>query len=246
MNDEHAKAATRNSELKLLFRLCKFDVRNEEGVYCEFYLLFLILTWDFYIDEDELQWYVPAAVLPADLEATLNVINQFMEKPIDLEGKKASSLLNKKRRRRRRQRNESDEEEEEEEVQSKRKEKKKKEKEQYKSAQFIQDSDEEYGDMDTFLEKEKMVREKAELAGAAAVSGQSVRPIGMRAHGRKQKKKKEKVDDERRRLSTSLTSDESDEDEDRRSALPRQSSSPGEADKEKGRRIMVIISDEEE
>ncbi|XP_006455122.1 hypothetical protein AGABI2DRAFT_75426 [Agaricus bisporus var. bisporus H97] len=224
LNDEHAKAATRNSELKLLFRLCKFDVRNEEG--------------------DELQWYVPAAVLPADLEATLNVINQFMEKPIDLEGKKASSLLNKKRRRRRRQRNESGEEEEE--VQSKRKEKKKKEKEQYKSAQFIQDSDEEYGDMDTFLEKEKMVREKAELAGAAAVSGQSVRPIGMRAHGRKQKKKKEKADDERRRLSTSLTSDESDEDEDRRSALPRQSSSPGEADKEKGRRITVIISDEEE
>lgn len=48
LNDEHAKAATRNSELKLLFRLCKFDVRNEEGVcvYCEFYL-FLILTRDF-------------------------------------------------------------------------------------------------------------------------------------------------------------------------------------------------------
>lgn len=51
-------------------------------------------------DANELEWYIPAAVLPSDLQSCLNVISQFLENPLDLEGKKASQLLSKKRRRR--------------------------------------------------------------------------------------------------------------------------------------------------
>ena len=39
-------------------------------------------------------------------------------------------------------------------------EEKKKEKDQCKSAQFMEDSDEKYGDIEVFLEKEKAQREK--------------------------------------------------------------------------------------
>lgn len=54
------------------------------------------------LDADELEWYVPAAVLPSGLQSSLNVINQFLETPIDLEGKKAAQMIRKKRRSRRR------------------------------------------------------------------------------------------------------------------------------------------------
>lgn len=225
-----------------------------------------------------MQWFVPATILPADLKATLDVIDRFLETPIELEGKKAESLLKKTRRKKRKRRRviESDEEEEEEEDEGvvqlkKRKEKKKKEKEEYKSAQFIEDSDEEYGDMEAFLEKEKGLRERAELAGAVADSGQAVRPIGMRAHGRKMKKKK-KTEEEGQELEmrlsySSLSSDDDDGGEldgtetgqaggFKRpvSAVPRPTkalgSSPGDAERDpsrrEGRRKLVVISDEEE
>ncbi len=144
------------------------------------------------IDEDELQWYIPATILPSDLQGMINVINQFLETPFELEGKKVSSLLSKKRRRRRRHTSSPEPEDnvlENDEPGKKRKEKKKKEKEQYKSAQFIEDSDEEYGDMQTFLEKEETLRQKAALAGAAANS-QATRPVGMKAHGTKKRRQK--------------------------------------------------------
>lgn len=122
----------------------------------------------------------------------LNVINQFLETPFDLDGKKASSLLSKKRRRRRRRApspdSEEDAENDDDEPKKRRKEKKKKEKEQYKSAQFIEDSDGEYGDMDSFLEKEKVLRHRVALAGAEAETSQDIRPPGMRAHGMKKRR----------------------------------------------------------
>jgi replication fork protection complex subunit Tof1/Swi1 len=129
----------------------------------------------------------------------LNVIDQFLETPFDMEGKKASSLLSKKRRRRCRRAPSPDSGEDAElsddEPRKKRKEKKKKEKEQYKSAQFIGDSDEEYGDMDTFLAKEKILRDRVALAGAEAAS-QAFRPPGMRTHGMKKRRRRRKTSPE--------------------------------------------------
>ena len=124
------------------------------------------------------------------------MINQFLETPFDLEGKKAAQLLSKKRRRRRRVRSPSPSSDDdpvildEDEPKKKRKEKKKKEATQYKSAQFIEDSDEEYGGMDAFLEKEKAMRERIEAA--AREEGKSIGT--MKSTGTKKRRRKEKND----------------------------------------------------
>lgn len=140
-----------------------------------------------------MEWYVPSGIAVAELQRTLNVINQFLETPFELDGKKAIELLSKKRRRRRRSPS-PDSDSDNDAVLSgdqprmkKRSEKKKKEKEIYKSAQFIQDSDEEYGDMDAFLEKEKIQREKANTAVTTA--GASRLPT-MKATGTKKRRTK--------------------------------------------------------
>ena len=142
-----------------------------------------------------------------ELQRTLNVINQFLETPFDLDGKKPIEFLRKKRRRRRR-RSPSPDSDNDDAVFSgdqprrkKRTEKKQKEKEIYKSAQFIQDSDEEYGDMDAFLEKEKMQREKVKIA--VATEGTSRLPT-MKATGTKKRRKKngEKGPKKKQRSST--------------------------------------------
>ncbi|KAH0831354.1 timeless protein-domain-containing protein [Lanmaoa asiatica] len=170
INDEHADAATKNARLKLVFRLLEFTILAE--------------------DAEELQWVVPASILPSALRERLNVVDQFLKNPIDLEGKKASGMLSKKTRRRRRPRSPSlgsDVELPDDEPRRHKKEKKKKEEKKYKSAQFIEDSDEEYGDMEAFLEREKALREKT--ARAAAESGKIAT---MRATGTKKRRKKGK------------------------------------------------------
>ncbi|PFH47597.1 hypothetical protein AMATHDRAFT_151707 [Amanita thiersii Skay4041] len=172
VNDDQAQAVSKNEHLKLLFRLCKFAIRSDDG--------------------DETEWYVPAAVPVADLASTLVVVNQFIVTPFDLEGKKASQLLTKQTRRSRRRRKQSPSPEGEDHVAVedevlRKRDKKVKEKQQYKSAQFIEDSDEEYGDMEAFLQKEKVLREKA-IAAAAEV-GNIERPPGMRATGTKKRRR---------------------------------------------------------
>ncbi|KAG6810302.1 hypothetical protein H0H92_012503 [Tricholoma furcatifolium] len=201
LSDEQADAATKNPHLKLLFRLCKFFILDEEA--------------------DEMEWYVPAAITPSDLQSTLTVINQFLVTPFDLEGKNASELLAKKRRRRRRARRPSpsmghgdsdadgdDDNDEDEPGRRKRKEKKKKEKELYKSAQFIEDSDEEYGDIEAFLEKEKALRAKTQAAATAGDgdTGIASRP-NMKSRGTKKRRRKT-GDDSRKRARTATGDDE--------------------------------------
>ncbi|TFY67030.1 hypothetical protein EVJ58_g1892 [Rhodofomes roseus] len=163
VSDEQANAATKDPHLKLLFRLIKFQILDE--------------------DANELEWYIPAAVLPSDLQSCLNVISQFLETPIDLDGKNASQLLNKKRRRRRRRRSptpDPDVSASEGEEPKKRKEKKKKEKQQYKSAQFIEDSDAEMEDMEAFLEKEKALRERTALLATSTGHIATMRSTGTK------------------------------------------------------------------
>jgi replication fork protection complex subunit Tof1/Swi1 len=112
-----------------------------------------------------LEWYVPAAIVPKELQSTLAVVRQYLAHPFQLDGKKASSLLGKttKRRRRRRARSSpSPSDADDDDKPKAKKEKRKKEKEVYKSAAMIVDSDEEYGDIEAFLEKEKALRERTE------------------------------------------------------------------------------------
>jgi len=125
----------------------------------------------------------------------LVVIEQFIASPINLDGKKASQLLSKQTRRLRHRRKPSPISSEDEadlsdneEPRRKKKERKNKEQKQYKSAQFVEDSDTEYGDIEAFLEKEKVLRQKAMEAAAAA--GNVDRPVGMRAAGTKKRRRR--------------------------------------------------------
>lgn len=146
-------------------------------------------------DADEIEWYAPASILPSDLQRSLNVIIQFEFNPLDLNGRPATELLTKTRRRRRRRRspshsgsNASDKEDEEDDSERKQKRKKKvKEKQIYKSAQFIEDSDAEYGDDDAFWAKE---REHRERTARAAAEGAAAVAAPMRSKGTKKRKKR--------------------------------------------------------
>ncbi|TFK32404.1 timeless protein-domain-containing protein [Crucibulum laeve] len=170
LSNEQAEAATKNPHLKLLFRLSKFIILDE--------------------DADEFEWYVPASITPLNLQEILTVITQFLENPLDLDGKKASELLSKKRRRRRRRAPSLSDDEGiiSGDEPKRKKEKKLKEKELYKSAQFIEDSDEEYGDIEAFLEKEKAMRLRMEQGAA---TGGGARPIFMKAAGTKKRRRKD-------------------------------------------------------
>ena len=186
ITDEQADAVTKNPTLKLLFRLSKFYILDDGETH--YRVLMTVQKLISNKDADELEWYVPSGIAISELERINRVIKQFLEVPIDLDGKDASELLSKKRRRRRRRSpSPASDDDAGDEPRRKKKEKKKKEKEQYKSAQFIEDSDEEYGGMDAFLEKEKAQREKASLAAAASAGG---RPQTMKATGTKKRRRK--------------------------------------------------------
>ncbi|KAI0073615.1 timeless-domain-containing protein [Panus rudis PR-1116 ss-1] len=187
VDDEQADAATKNPHLKLMFRLVHFFILEE--------------------DAEELEWYVPASILPSDLQRSLNVINQYLETPLDLEGKKATSLLQKQRRKRRRRRSPSksasDQGSDEDEPQRKKKrEKKKKEEKKYKSAQFIEDSDADESDMAAFFEREKALRERTALAAAATGKVATMKATGTK---KRRKKGQEKGTGAKRRKKNSET-----------------------------------------
>ncbi|KAF7359427.1 Topoisomerase 1-associated factor 1 [Mycena sanguinolenta] len=188
LNDDEANAASRNPQLKLLWRLAKFTLMPED------------------IDSSDLEWFVSADIPPADLQRTLTVIGEFLAKPMNFEGKQASELLTKTRTRTRRRspspdsgadaseggENSDSESASDSDAPKKRKKRKDKDEEkvkellkrpEYKSAQFIEDSDEEYGDLDAFLEKEKEKREQ--MALKVAESG-NIQPTGTKKRRKKE------------------------------------------------------------
>ena len=247
--DAHANAATKNPQLKLMFRLVHGHVRDEgerasffcaaemewkpcaftlqwrrvafshplnprdatlcfpappPRGYCLRYIFFSLIdivglrTLHIYPDADELEWYIPAGIGLPDLRRALAVIEQFEKAPLDLGGKRAAQLLRKKRRsRRRRQRprrtsadsdsdNSSENDEDEDQDEPKRKKARAREREVYKSAQFIEDSDEEYGqDIDAFFVREAELRERTALAAVDSALGTGT----MRASGTKKRRR---------------------------------------------------------
>src|SRR5216684_5922194 len=146
---------------------------------------------------DEPQWYIPAGIELSDLQRSLTVIEQFEKTPLDLEGKRAAQLLHKKRqtrRRRRRQRTTdsgSDGEATDDDDDNRRKRnvaRKMREREKYVSAQFIEDSDEEYGrDIEDFFAREAALRERTALAAMDSLSHiGTMRPTGTKKRRRRQ------------------------------------------------------------
>jgi len=140
------------------------------------------------LDLDEIQWIVPAKIMPFDMQSQLNVINQFLESPIDLQGKKASELLKKKPKKRRARAVELDENGEP----LARKERKKKEEEKYKSAAMIEDSDADEDEWAAFFEREKKLAEKTALASIASGTSGTMKATGTKKRRRTDGKKKQK------------------------------------------------------
>ncbi|KAG8738044.1 Topoisomerase 1-associated factor 1 [Ceratobasidium sp. 414] len=77
VEDHHAEAATSNKYLKLLMRLVGFTCEDDDAL--------------------ELEWHVPAPLMPSELQTSQNVIEQYLADPIDLQGKTAKSHLTTKR-----------------------------------------------------------------------------------------------------------------------------------------------------
>jgi len=138
---------------------------------------------------DESQWYIPAGINLSDLQRSLTVIEQFEKTPLDLEGKRAAQLLHKKRQSRgRRRRREAKDDDEDDDGQKHKVARKAREREKYMSAQFIEDSDEEYGrDIEEFFAREAAVRERTALAAIDSVSHiGTMRPTGTKKRRRRQ------------------------------------------------------------
>lgn len=150
---------------------------------------------------DEPQWYIPAGIDLSDLQRSLTVIEQFETTPLDLEGKRAVQLLHKKRQsRRRRSRHKQttasgsegeandDDDDDSGDGQKRKAARKTREREKYMSAQFIEDSDEEYGrDIEDFFAREAAVRERTALAAIDSLSHiGTMRPTGTKKRRRRQ------------------------------------------------------------
>ena len=167
--------------------------------FCGFHLIFFFFG-EIGLDRDvsdEPQWYIPAGIDLSDLQRSLTVIEQFETTPLDLEGKRAAQLLHKKRqtgRRRRRPRSVSGSEgeakdgDDDDDGRKHKVARKAREREKYMSAQFIEDSDEEYGrDIEEFFAREAAVRERAALAAIDSLSHiGTMRPTGTKKRRRKQ------------------------------------------------------------
>ena len=154
---------------------------------------------------DEPQWYIPAGIELPDLQRSLTVIEQFETTPLDLEGKRAAQLLRKMRQTRRRRRrrrttttasdsegetkdDDDDDDDDDDEERKRKVARKAREQEKYMSAQFIEDSDEEYGrDIEGFFAREAALRERTALAAIDSLSHiGTMRPTGTKKRRRAQ------------------------------------------------------------
>lgn len=172
--------------------------------FCGFYLIFSFLG-EIGLDldvSDEPQWYIPAGINLSDLQRSLTVIEQFEKTPLDLEGKRAAQLLHKKRQsRRRRNRHkqttasgsegeakDDDGDDDDDDGRKRKVARKAREREKYMSAQFIEDSDEEYGrGIEDFFAREAALRERTALAAIDSLSHiGTMRPTGTKKRRRRQ------------------------------------------------------------
>ncbi|KAI5476063.1 hypothetical protein MNV49_000435 [Pseudohyphozyma bogoriensis] len=149
--ESERKAAWSNAQFKLLMRLLEWESSEVP-------------------ESQELVWTIPATILPSKLDGDIRIINNFLLDPVDPNGKTAADLLRKKRKapvRRRKPRIDDEEGEDGETPAKKRQAKKKKEAENFKSAQFIDDSDDEDNEERDrlFFAAEQALRDKLD-AGA--------------------------------------------------------------------------------
>lgn len=96
-----AKAVTFNPHLKLLMTLSKLiakqiDVEGKERMYNGRVRTWITSEWLSLLAR--VHWTMPRTVLPDDIDSTIRTMRDFISHPIDLEGKSAEDLLRRKRK----------------------------------------------------------------------------------------------------------------------------------------------------
>ncbi|OXG18463.1 topoisomerase 1-associated factor 1, partial [Cryptococcus neoformans Tu259-1] len=173
---EQIKAVTSNSHFRLMLRLLSFDLPPPP----------MELDFEEDISSEELAlarkksdsaWFLPANVLPSDIEASIGALKQYMEEPPTLDDDPKKLLRRKTRAPRRRRRSPSVESYDSETGEARpsrqhkknprqKRAKKAVETQNYKSAAFIEDSDDEDPEATRrfFENEERLRREMDELA----------------------------------------------------------------------------------
>jgi replication fork protection complex subunit Tof1/Swi1 len=165
-SDDRAHAATYDPHFRLMLKLVSFDSKDSEAVDVPEDVNALLLAW-----------HVPRGVLPDSLEASTRVIEQFLRDPFDLDGENAQDMLRKKRKQASRRRRSPDLDEDGAIV---RRQPKQTEVQHFKSAAFIEDSDDDEEADRIFFAREAQKRE----ANRYAIGMASMNP-----HGKKTSKK---------------------------------------------------------
>ncbi|KAK4051924.1 Topoisomerase 1-associated factor 1 [Microbotryomycetes sp. JL201] len=170
--DENQEAGTSNSPFKLLMRLLQWECDRPIGAQ----------FW---------QWVVPVTLMPATLDGDVKMINDFLIDPVNPQGKTAADLLRKKRKTPvRRARKPLVDEDGNEIVKPAKKTRQNKEKEteqtSYKSAQFIEDSDDDAEADERFFAMEAALRAKM---AAGAIANQPEPKTKKQSKAQKQKTK---------------------------------------------------------
>ncbi|KAK4685899.1 replication fork protection complex subunit TIMELESS/Tof1/Swi1, partial [Tremellales sp. Uapishka_1] len=179
-NEERKAAMAKNPHLRLMLKLLAFDMTNP--------------------DSPETQtWFLPSFIIPPAIATSIGALQQFLSAPVDLDGADPKSLIRKARpqRRRRGSLELSDEEVNAPKVRQK----KKAETQIYKSAAFIEDSDDDEEKDRLFFEKEARQRllneEMAKKNGGVMQStGTKRKRKGNGGQGKGKGKDEEMVDED--------------------------------------------------
>lgn len=197
--DEHKSAVGSDSHLRLMLQLVSFErTFDDMGKYKCLASRYTGSLADAVIAETE-TWTIPAKILPSNLLTSIGALRQYVVDPPSLNAD-PKTLIQKKRKRKPRldrPRTGSDDEDLDGEgggeiAPGRQRKKKVVEVQNYKSAAFIDDSDDEDEEADkAFFEKEKQLRERM-IRMAEQQAGQILEQLKSRKGGRGKGKGKEK------------------------------------------------------
>jgi len=131
-------------------------------------------------DAEVLVWYLPSSVLPSFIETSIGALNQFLADPPTVEDPK--KLLRRKRKARA-----HDSDSEDEDRPKIRRARKTANIQTFKSAAFIEDSDDDEAADAAFFAREEQLR--AEMQALAEATGNTMRATGSKKRKRKHKDK---------------------------------------------------------
>ena len=148
-SEERRNALAKDAHFRLMMRLLSFDRSDEEKGQKSSHASKSLTRFVLALDQ---KWFIPSTILPSNLSISIGALRQYLDDPPSLEAGSKTLLRKARRPRARRIRDDDDGEEPRQrrikvaEVQS------------YKSAAFIEDSDDDEEADRAFFEREKALR----------------------------------------------------------------------------------------